>query len=153
MESDPRKEISEKEYMEIYAKEDKPRLLPQTQTAGGKPIVAYDLDFKASRRKTMAIHEHERWNSFMISRGMVPSTIEQILKETKADGSYTNGKNYAVRRHGNLTTFEGLEAFRKMVAERDGRTELATDVIKYDYQLLDDAYWLLNHCGYKIVRK
>ena len=26
------------------------------------------------------------------------------------------------------------------------------DVIKYDYQLLDDAYWLLNSNGYKIIR-
>ena len=27
------------------------------------------------------------------------------------------------------------------------------DVIKYDYQLLDDAYWLLTENNFKIIRK
>ena len=47
-----------------------------------------------------------------------------------------------------------------MIAKRDiieGETmqqaELRMDVIKYDYQLLDDAYWILNKNGYKIVEK
>ena len=31
--------------------------------------------------------------------------------------------------------------------------ELDTDVIKYDYQILDDAYWLLSENGFKIIRK
>jgi len=151
-ENDPRPALSATNYMDIYAGEDLPQLL-SAETVDGKPIFAYGLDFKTSRRKTMAIHEHERWNSFMISHGMVPSTLDQIKNEKRADGRYTNGKNYAVRRHGNLTTFEGLETFRKLVAERDGCSETETDVIKYDYQLLDDAHWLLSKCGYKIVRK
>ena len=100
----------------------------------------------------------------MISKGTVPASKEQILTETvtKADGTqkYTNGKNYALRRHGNLTTFDGLVEFRKMVAERD-RTEGETllqaeerkDVIKYDYQLLDDAHWLLTKTGHKIIKR
>jgi hypothetical protein len=66
---------------------------------------------------------------------------------------YTNGKNYAVRRHGNLTTFDGLVEFRKLISARDGCSEIETDVIKYDYQLLDDAHWLLDKNGYKIVKK
>ena len=57
-----------------------------------------------------------------------------------------------VRLDGNLTTFEGLVKFRKLVAERDHTDELEKDVIKYDYQLMDDAYWLLKNCGYKIVK-
>ena len=40
-----------------------------------------------------------------------------------------------------------------MIAERDGTSEHAADVIRYDYQLLDDAYWLLTKSGYKIVRR
>ena len=151
-ENDPRTPLSAAEYMEIYAGKDVPLCLCE-QTADGKPVLAYGLDFKESRRKTMAIQEHERWNSFMISHGMVPSTLEQIQNEKRADGKFTNGKNYAVRRHGNLTTFEGLETFRKMVAERDGESEASCDVIKYDYQILDDAYWLLTRLGYKIVKK
>ena len=92
----------------------------------------------------------------MISRGIVPASKDVILKEkTLKEGKlkHTNGKNYAVRRHGNLTTFDGLVDFRKMIAARDGADELECDVIKYDYQLLDDAVWLLDKCGYKIVAR
>ena len=40
-----------------------------------------------------------------------------------------------------------------MMTERNGNPELENDVIKYDYQLLDDAYWILKENGYKIVRR
>ena len=40
-----------------------------------------------------------------------------------------------------------------MIAERDKTDELVKDVIKYDYQILDDAYWMLKQNGMKIVRK
>lgn len=158
------KALTEEEYLEIYAQNDMPDKNAYSVTADGKPIIGYTLDFKDSRRRNMAIHEHYRWNSYMISKGTVPASKEQILTETvtKADGTqkYTNGKNYALRRHGNLTTFDGLIEFRKMVAERD-RTEGETllqaeerkDVIKYDYQLLDDAYWLLTKTGHKIIKR
>lgn len=146
--------LTEKEYLELYAKGDMPDLTTYDLKADGKPIVHYTLDFPDSRRKTMAIHEHYRWNSFMLSKGMVPATKQQILEE-KAEKNgrlrYTNGKNYAERRHGNLTTFEGLIEFREMVAKRDNSDEMDKDVIKYDYQLLDDAYWLLTKCGCKII--
>ena len=82
----------------------------------------------------------------MITKGFVPSSKEEILASN-------NGKNYALRRHGNLTTFEGLEEFRRMIARRDGKEELETDVIKYDYQLLDDAHWLLSKNDRQIVRR
>ena len=92
----------------------------------------------------------------MISKGMIPATKDQILSETYIDSrgrvKFTNGKNYVIRRHGNITTFEGLVEFRRMIAERDGATELDKDVIKYDYQILDDAYWLLDKCGFKIYK-
>ena len=83
-------------------------------------------------------------------------TICQILNEkivVKGKLKNSNGKNYAVRRHGNLTTFDGLVKFRQMISSRDGSSELENDVIKYDYQLLDDAYWLLSKNGYKIIKK
>ena len=146
----------EAEYLEIYARTDMPDTSKYDVTANGKPIVYYTLDFPVSRRRNMAIHEHQRWNSFMISKGIIPSTREQIASEkiVGKDGRerFTNGKNYAVRRHGNLTTFDGLVEFRKIVAKRDNCSEAEKDVIKYDYQLLDDAYWLLQANGYKIVK-
>ena len=146
------------EYISTYAtKDDKPDIKSYDILVDDKPMVKYDLKFKDTRRKNMAIHEHQRWNSFMISRGMIPATKDQILNETKLneDGEleHTNGKNYALRRHGNLTTFDGLVEFRRMVAKRDNKDEEKKDVIKYDYQILDDAHWLLTQNGYKIVRR
>lgn len=149
-------EVSEEEYLAIYAGTDMPDTSKYAVTANGKAIVSYSLEFPASRRRSMAIHEHLRWNSFMISKGIIPSSREQIATEkiVSKDGRerFTNGKNYAVRRHGNLTTFDGLVEFRKIVAARDACSEEEKDVIKYDYQLLDDAYWLLQANEYKIVK-
>lgn len=148
--------LTEMEYLNIYAGAD----LPDTQSYGlevdGKKVVKYTLSFADSRRKNLAIHEHLRWNSFMISHGMIPASKEQILNEQQErEGKlkFTNGKNYSLRRHGNLTTFDGLVEFRQIVANREGDNEVDWDVIKYDYQLLDDAYWLLTKNGYKIVKR
>jgi hypothetical protein len=99
----------------------------------------------------MAIHEHARWNAFMISKGLIPANLKQILEEKDSEGKYTNGNNSALRHHGNLTTYEGLTQFRKIVAQRDKVPEEKKDVIKYDYQLLDDAHWLLEKLDYKII--
>ena len=148
--------LSEKEYLEVYAKGDLPVSDRYSYDVDGKKIIHYGIDFAPSRRRNMAVQEHQRWNAFMFSHGMIPATIEQIKSEQvrRADGSmrYTNGRNYSVRRHGNLTTFEGLEQFRRIVAQRDKVSEEKRDVIKYDYQILDDAYWLLTCCGYEIFK-
>lgn len=116
----------------------------------------------------MAIHEHLRWNSYQITKGIIPSTKEQIISEIifdekKQKNKNSNGKNYNLRRHGNLTTFDGLLEYRKIIALRETQNkqideqelekiEEENDVIKYDYQLLDDAYWLLSSNGYEIIR-
>ena len=146
--------ISYEKYMSVYAESDMPEV--KYTSDGTKPIILYPIEFKKSKRRNLAIHEHQRWNSFMLSRGMIPSTLEQIEKETFIDKNgeqkFTNGKNYDERRHGNLTTFEGLVRFRRILAEREKKPEDVFDVIKYDYQLLDEAYWLLTSCGYRIVR-
>ncbi|MBO7196097.1 MAG: hypothetical protein J6V80_02065 [Clostridia bacterium] len=166
-------------YIEKYAGYDKPCTDKYDALIhDNKKIVYYGLDFHNSRRKTMAIQEHHRWNSFMISRGIVPSTKDQIRnecylswktydeakKKKKLVLKYTNGKNYQLRRHGNLTTFEGLLEFRSIVAQREQalskkkQTPIEefmkqADKIKYDYQILDDAHWLLSTNGYEIVSK
>ena len=154
--SDPRVALTNEEYLDIYADQDKPDTTYYGSEVYGKKIVNYTLDFKDSRRKNMAEHEHLRWNSYMISKGIVPATIDQILNETcivNGKERHTNGKNYALRRHGNLTTFSGLVEFRKLVANRDKVDEQEKDVICYDYQILDDAHWLLSTVGYKIVKR
>ena len=148
--------LSEEEYFKIYAHDDMPVVSEYSDISDGKRIIKYGLEVKNTRRGNMAIHEHQRWNSFMISRGIVPATKDQILTEkVLKDGElkYSNGRNYAVRRHGNLTTYEGLIRFRKMIAEREKISEEQADVIRFDYQILDDAYWLLSTSGYKIIHK
>ena len=157
---DCRKAISEQEYLSIYALDDMPDFSYYNMNADGKRIIHYPLDYKASLRRNLAIQEHLRWNSFMISKGIVPATREQILSEITPSGKYTNGKNVSLRRHGCLTTFDGLLEYRKIIANRDllpnetmQQAEVRKDVIKYDYQLMDDAYWLLTKSGYKIIRK
>ena len=147
------------EYLEIYAtKEDMPILDKYEATTQGKPIVYYPLELKKSRRWNMAYHEHMRWNSFMISKGLVPSTLEQIQNETYFDKKkgkikHSNGKSYRLRRHGNITTFDGLVTYRQIISKRDNSDEREEDVIKYDYQLLDDAFYLLTENKFKIVKK
>ena len=37
--------------------------------------------------------------------------------------------------------------------DKSSAYEEQADVIKYDYQLMDDAYWLLSKTGYKIIEK
>lgn len=147
--------LTEKQYMQLYAGDDRPDTTSYGLQVEGKKIVKYTLDFAQSHRKNLAVLEHLRWNSFMITQGMIPSTIKQILEEkvqVKGKTKYSNGKNYRVRRHGNLTTFDGLVTFRRLLAERDHGNEADYDVIKYDYQLMDDAYWLLDQNGYKIIK-
>jgi hypothetical protein len=139
--------VKREAYLDCYAGDDRP-VYYDNELADGKEIVKYDLNFKNSRRKTMAIHEHFRWNSFMLSKGFVPSSKKEIF-----DDKRENGKNYSLRKHGNLTTFEGLLEFRKLIVQRGEQDELAADVIKYDYQLLDDAYWLLSNNNYQIIRR
>lgn len=152
--------LTEEQYLEKYAKEDMPQYYKTENNAvlcaNGKKIVKYPLDFPDSKRKSFAELEHLRWNAFMLSKGMVPASKETILNDkTEKDGKtvYTNGKSYELRRHGNITTFEGLIEFRKMIAERNGTSEAEEDVIKYDYQILDDAFWLLHENGFAIVEK
>lgn len=114
----------------------------------GKRSVIYDnaMCDKMSLRRIYAEQEHQRWNACMICNGIVPSSIEQIAHDNR-------GKRLDLRRHGNITTFDGLVRFREIVAENYGKTQESADVIRYDFQLMDDAVWLLESCGYKIVEK
>ena len=92
----------------------------------------------------------------MLSKGIIPASKAQIMDEMvykKGKLVHSNGKNYELRRHGNLTTFDGLVTFRQMVANRDGVSENETDVIKYDYQIMDDAMWLLEKTKNVMIKK
>lgn len=157
LESEDGDAISEKEYLKKYALNDKPNTDYYKVEVDGKKIVKYGETFKDSTRKNLAILEHYRWNAFMITKGFIPASIDKITNETlvNKDGEeeHTNGKRYDLRRHGNLTTFEGLVEYSQILAKRDSKTISQTDVICYDYQLMDDALWLAEKSGLKIVKR
>ena len=92
----------------------------------------------------------------MIANGFIPATITEIqsakaIKNGKE--KFTNGKDYTVRKHGNLTTIKGLEEYSKILSERDNISLEKADVIRYDYQILDDVGWLISDSQYKIIKK
>ena len=145
--------LKEDEYLDIYANGDP---LKYYNFNTDKKIVQYSLNFLKSRRRVMAISEHYRWNSYMLSKGIAPAAKDEILNEKieiNNEIKFSNGKNYHLRHHGNLTTFEGLVEYRQMVATRDNKSEIEKDVIKYDYQILDDAYWLLDEMDQEIYKR
>lgn len=112
-------------------------------------------------RMNLLVQEHYRWNAYMIAAGFIPATKEQMK---------TAVKDYSLRYHGNLTTFEGLFDFRAFRLEqwkeknRDiippeewkealKNAEQALDVVKYDPQIMDEAWWFLNKSGYQIYER
>ena len=136
---------TEKEYMDIYARGDD--LQVQGRTFRGRPLVKYRYDETADDfrkgilRKNMAVQEHYRWNAYMISRGYLPAAMNSPVQ-----------RDYERRTHCNLATFEGLFRYRDGM-EYCGRDPEDSDVIHYDYQLLDGAWELLHEAGYHLIRR
>lgn len=144
---------SNEAYFALYAKDSRPEIDPQFEKIYGKDIYCYpkilekeDLKHQ-SLRQNLAIQEHYRWNAFMISQGFIPASREKIISDAKE-----HGKDYDLRVHGNLTTIEGLIEFRKITA-RPGRPEAKTDVLNYDFHLMDDIWWYLDMFGYEIFNR
>lgn len=134
------------EFLAAYTKNDP--ICVRGNSIEGKAVVDYgDCLFREDTiRYAMAKQEHQRWNSYMITCGFVPANREEYLNRSKED-------LMAQRKHINLTTFDGLKEYRDFVVKNTGATLRDADVIKYDYQIMDDAVWLLHATGYVIVRK
>ena len=115
--------------------------------ADGRAVADYsDINYKTGTvRAVLARTEHQRWNAYMISNGYVPANCEEIR-------TLSREQMFRARKHANLTTFEGLVKYRKMMVTPTC-TESQADVIRYDYQLMDDALWLLEKSGYKIIKR
>lgn len=142
--ADGEKDASD-EFMCAYEKDD-PIVYDGSEIEGRKGVVYTNDSFKFdSLRGRMAIQEHQRWNAYAITCGMIPMPIAK-MKEGKF-------KNFELRKHGCLTTFDGLVNYRKIRAEVEHRSEEETDVIRYDYQILDDVKWLAGRADKKIVKK
>ncbi len=145
------------QFSAIYEKDDRIKYEGEPiEVLGNKRAVDYgDCNFKTgTARYNLAVLEHQRWNSYEIINGYVPASIEEMRAFDKQTMIKT-------RKHANITTFEGLYEYRKMMFDealkkkKEGETlnEADFDVIKYDYQLLDDALWLLKRNGFKLIKK
>ncbi len=88
-----------------------------------------------SLRTALARQEHQRWNACYLTQGIVPLSKTEIRKKIARDPER--------KLHGNLTTFEGLEEFRRLNSE----------VRAYDYKILDIADLLLQEAGFRIIKK
>lgn len=164
------------EYYAIYGKDDMPHLKEMEK---GVYKLEFSPDFlRGSKRGNLAETEHTRWNAFHITKGFVPASEQAILCELNEKKEHSFGKNFALRHHGNLCTFDALYTFRKVKAlvsrfdklypnsnsydyvkdyvtkhmnDVTPEEEAEADVIKYDYTLLDGAWSLLDSLGYALV--
>lgn len=104
------------------------------QGADTNPAPDYNFSPPFNVRDIMAYQEHLRWNAFHIANGYLP------LK--KADLTLTNNKDIDKRLHACLTTFDGLKDYHTyLLSFANETTPLSfsdVDVIKYDYQILDN---------------
>ena len=144
-------EDAAKSYYADYEKNDPIDYGEVEKTVNKKRIVTYsNAAIKpGSLRYNLAFQEHARWNAYMITEGYIPAPISSVA-------AY-GGNCVEQRMHCNITTFEGLVAFRKEAAKHEKdparQNEEAQDVIRYDYHLLDDAEWLLNAGDKKIISR
>lgn len=142
---------SNEEYFDIYAGSYRPTVAMARSGENGKDIYSYDelpqkSEFeKGGVRSSLTVQEHYRWNAFMVSCGFIPQSIGKTLEK--------GSKSYEEKTHANLSSFEGLFQYRKAMAEHLDCEQSDTDVIKYDCQLMDDAWWFLDSKGYKVFRR
>ena len=145
---------NEEEYLDVYAVGCRPEKSSRPEDYRGAHM-SYDrktamADYKTYLpRRNLAVQEHYRWNAYMIRSGFIPATKQQI-REGKV-------KSYVgARFHANLCSFQALFAYREMrndwLSEHEpGKKK--EDVIAYDYKLMDEAWFFLNACGYRIVKR
>lgn len=107
--------------------------------------VVYSVhNIENTTRYNLAYLEHLRWNAYMISRGMIPSPISLIKKGIT--------KDFNQRIHSNITTMEGLYMYREILSKALNIPLIDADVIKYDYQVMDDVIRILYSNSLKIIK-
>ncbi|MBO5879424.1 MAG: hypothetical protein J6Q68_02585, partial [Clostridia bacterium] len=114
----------------------------------GKKIVSYegtDFHIPETPRTNLAIAEHARWNAYHICNGFVPASKEEFEKESKESLMLR-------RKHVNVATMKGLSEYAQFRMENEKITTNDADVLRYDYQLMDDAVWMLHRAGYMIIK-
>lgn len=92
-------------------------------------------DFES--RDVLAFLEHERWNAFELSEGVLPMKLSDSYdKETKTFKNKSSNELY----HLCLTTAKGLNDYYDYVSNLMNMYEILgdPDVIKYDYDMMDN---------------
>lgn len=101
-------------------------------------------------RNNLMFTEHMRWTAFMICNGYVPSTREQIRKK---DEPGKKGKCHEERRHGNITTYDGLDEFARIVSEVFNNKPEDNDVKQFDAMIMENCPTILGMMGLGIKKK
>ena len=146
---DPQAIRGNEEYFAVYAKNDRPGIVRVIETAAGTEVYEYppvpekESFRKHTLRKSLAIQEHYRWTAFLICNGFVPASKAQILEG--------NMKDYDLRFHSCLTTFEGMFDYREFLEKANRDPAEINRIISYDFHLMDDLWWYLNMFGYEII--
>ena len=135
-----------KQFLKQYEKND--ARTPSAYTVEGKTIWNYSNgeQFRTSLRWNLVVQEHQRWCANMIASGLIPCSKKELWEQEKDE-------LLEKRKHGNLTTMEGLVEFRETLAKKKNTSAEKEDVIRFDYQIMDDIDWLLKESGYKIIQK
>lgn len=128
---DVKDEVKFEDFYNDYFKGSNNELLFQYKYKKGKKeeivknIYKQVLEYPDCKRTNMAIQEHQRWTAFMLCMGMIPSTMKEVIE------NLNDGKDYAVKRkHGCITTFEGLIKHRYIMAVKAFIVEKAAEKMK-----------------------
>ena len=147
--------LSQEDYFNLYGKGCKPVKTRDPGRYRGA-LYCYDNDtvpddYKTGLpRRNLVVQEHYRWNAYMIKCGFIPPTRAEIEKGFVKDYK-------TLRMHANICSFGALFEFRdiqrRLYLEKYGPDRKPEDVIGYDYKLMDEAWFFLNACGYKIIMR
>lgn len=140
-------EDKSEEFFSIYQHGDPIIYLEKDSVMGRKEVNYGDCNFvRNTVRNNFAFQEHLRWNAYHICCGYLPATIEETLSTDKQS-------LIDIRKHRNLLSYEGLIEYAQLLSNKNGKPYKDNDVIKYDYQIMDDLPWLASRIGYTIVKK
>ena len=126
-------------------------LLGLTVSDSGEAITPdeYERKYKNNEiaKKNLADSEHMRWNAYMICNGYIPSTIDQIRSlnpNIESEKELKKKQEHTERRHCNLTTIDGLDEYKKLLGNEFHTNPDDYDVVKYDYDIMDNCYKIVN---------